>query len=361
MVQVDQVQDTIAEPATLAGSPDPDVPDPIVATAPPVQRRSGFVAAVLGGAIAAVAGFGLAQFVPDGWPLPDTTAQTARIVAQDATIAALQAEVAVLAAGLPAADLEPRLAVLVASVAALPDLALFEARLTALEAQLAALAALPADGSGASQAAIAALQAEVGRLKASGGGNVAALTAEAEARMKEAAVQANRLKAEAEALAADARVWAALGRLQAALDSGAPYAAALTDLGPDIPAVLQDVAATGLPTPGDLRDGFPEAARMALEAALKDNLGESWAERVSTFLRSQTGARALTPRDGTDPDAVLSRAEAALRLGDISMALTELAGLPAAAQAAMAPWRLSAAQRLEAEAAVAAIALRLGE
>ena len=361
MVQVDQVQDTIAEPATLAGSPAPDVPDPVVAAAPPVQRRSGFVAALSGGAIAAVVGFGLAQFVPDGWPLPDSTAQTARIEAQDATIVALQAEVAALAAGLPAADLEPRLAVLAASVAALPDLAPFEARLAALEAQLATLAALPAGGGGASLAAIAALQAEVGRLKASGGGDVAAMTAAAEARMKEAAAQADRLKAEAEALAADTRMRAALGRLQAALDSGAPYAAALTDLGADIPAVLQDAAATGLPTLGDLQDGFPEAARMALEAALKDNLGESWAERVSTFLRSQTGARALTPRDGTDPDAVLSRAEAALTQGDVRMALTELAGLPEAAQAGMAAWRLSAGQRLEAEAAVAAIALRLGE
>lgn len=368
-----RVEDTITEAAALAGSPAPDlvapdqvVPDfaeqePVAFAEPLVQRRSGFVAALSGGVMAAVAGFGLAQFVPDGWPLPDATAQTARITAQDATIAALQADVAALLARLPMADLEPQIAALSASVAALPDPAPFESRLAAMEAELATLAAMPADGSGASLAAIAALRAEVGRLTASGGGDVAALTAEAEARMKEATAQANRLKAEAEALAADGRVRAALGRLQAALDSGAPYAAALTDLGVEIPVVLQDAAETGLPTLGDLQDGFPDAARMALEVALKDNLGESWADRVAIFLRSQTGARSLAPREGTDPDAILSRAEAALQQGDVSLALTELAGLPEAAQAAMAPWRLSAGQRLEAGAAVAAIAGHLGE
>jgi hypothetical protein len=179
--------------------------------------------------------------------------------------------------------------------------------------------------------------------------------------MKEAEAQANRLKAEAEALANDTKMRAALGRVQAALDSGAPYASALQDLGTEVPAVLQDAAASGLPTLASLQDSFPDAARLALEAALKENTGESWADRVATFLRSQTGARSLAPREGSDPDAILSRAEAALAAGQVALALTEVAALPDVAQSAMKVWRETAEKRLAAEAAVGVIAQSMGE
>jgi hypothetical protein len=59
---------------------------------------------------------------------------------------------------------------------------------------------------------------------------------------------------------------------------------------------------------------------------------------VGSFLRSQTGARSLTPREGDDPDAVLSRAEAILAEGRPADTLTELAALPPEGQAAMTEW-----------------------
>jgi hypothetical protein len=74
------------------------------------------------------------------------------------------------------------------------------------------------------------------------------------------------------------------------------------------------------------------------------------------FLRVQTGARSLQPREGTDPDAVLSRAEAAVKGGDVAASLTELAGLPAQGQAAMADWSARAKVYLAAHEALAGLA-----
>jgi hypothetical protein len=79
-----------------------------------------------------------------------------------------------------------------------------------------------------------------------------------------------------------------------------------------------------------------------------------------SFLRSQTGARSLAPRAGDDPDAVLSRAEAAVRDGRLREALAELEALPPAAAAELAPWRARAEQRVEALDALDEMQARLG-
>ena len=56
------------------------------------------------------------------------------------------------------------------------------------------------------------------------------------------------------------------------------------------------------------------------------------------FLRTQMQARSLTPQEGSTPDAVLSRAEAALGGGDVAATLAELDALPAEGRAAMQGW-----------------------
>ena len=121
-------------------------------------------------------------------------------------------------------------------------------------------------------------------------------------------------------------------------------------------STLGDRAATGLPSVTQLRETFPAAARAALESALRANMGESWTDRVSSFLRSQTGLRSLTPRQGDDPDAILSRAEAALATGDVAAALTELETLPDSAKPPLADWTAQARIRTEGAAALAAMA-----
>ncbi len=67
----------------------------------------------------------------------------------------------------------------------------------------------------------------------------------------------------------------------------------------------------------------------------------------------------MEPRAGDDPDAVLSRAEAALTAGQLAQALEEIAALPEPALAAMADWTARARQRVSALEAVETLAQSL--
>ncbi|MCC6864249.1 MAG: hypothetical protein IT544_05555, partial [Rhodobacteraceae bacterium] len=160
-----------------------------------------------------------------------------------------------------------------------------------------------------------------------------------------------RLKQVEERAVASIRRTVALARIASALDTGAPFSLVVDDL-PDLPPALADYAATGLPSIVQLREAFLPVAREALEAALRANMGESWTERVSFFLRSQTGLRLITPRDGNDPDAILSRSEAALVQGNVAAVLTELEALPEAAKLPLKNWIAQAKLRIDGEAAL---------
>ena len=144
---------------------------------------------------------------------------------------------------------------------------------------------------------------------------------------------------------------AALTRILSALDSGAPYAAALADLrdsGQDVPEPLAAAAETGVPSMPELRDSFPEAARRALSAARSGGSGGGGASNFGAFLRDQLGTRSLAPREGNDPDAVLSRAESALRDGRLGDTLAELDQLPDGARSEMSAWIQDAKVRQDA-------------
>lgn len=342
--------------------------DPVRPTPAPPPRKSGSTLGgiVIGAVLAVGAGYGAQTYL-----LPRTTFDPApleaRLTAAEAEAGALRAELARLAeaqAALPAPDsgLADRIAALETTEA--PDLAPLSARLDAVEASLAALANTPSE-TGVSPAALAALQAEVAALKSQGAGasaDLSGMVSEVEARLAEAEAKAGELTTQATAIAAGAARNAALAQIGAAFDSGLPYRAALTALGDaEVPEVIAAQADTGLPSIAGLRASFPEAARLALEQALRANPGDSWTDRVGSFLRNQTGARSLAPRDGTDPDAILSRAEAALARADVQTALTEVASLPREAQGAMADWTALAQQRLDAQAALARLLQGAGQ
>tara|TARA_R100000789_G_scaffold993_1_gene3562 strand:- start:3816 stop:5240 length:1425 start_codon:yes stop_codon:yes gene_type:complete len=144
---------------------------------------------------------------------------------------------------------------------------------------------------------------------------------------------------------------AALTRVRTALDNGSPFAEALDDLGntgQEIPSDLQAIANSGAPTLAALQTSFPDAARRALEAARRADPDAHAGSGVLGFLNSQLGVRSLEPREGNDPDAILSRAEAALRDGQLAATLEELATLPDPAQAEIAGWVDQAQTRLTA-------------
>lgn len=390
--------DTLAESARAEDIADAELVSDALAdrpaeTAPPapVRRRGGgaFLGTVLGGILAAGAGFGLARMVPDGWPVQGTSALESQIKAQEDSLAALKAQLSDLAAR-PVQDATEEIAALksevqkmIADSSAGSDPAQVIAQATAdIQASIAALDSRLTEmekrpvgaGGGVSSAALAAYDRQLQDLRAqlaaqSGQGSdiaaqIEAVAAEAKAQLAAAAQDAERLKAEAAAAVQTATTGAAMGRIRAALEAGGPYAGAVADLtasGMVIPPDIAGLAETGVPTLTDLQRSFPAVARDALSAALRAQTPTGWGDRITAFLRTQTGARSLSPREGTDPDSVLSRAEALLADGDIAATLAELASLPDAAKAVLAPWVAEAESRQKAIAALAALSADAAE
>lgn len=161
-------------------------------------------------------------------------------------------------------------------------------------------------------------------------------------------------EAQAKAQAQAAENLATLAKVRGQLDAGGPYSDLVAQLqagGVSVPDALSGPADDGVATLADLRDGFPPAARAALADARAADKGTG----LIAFLQRQTGARSVTPKEGNDPDAILSRAQAAVGKGDLAAALAELDALPEAAKPAMAEWIQAAKTRLEAETAVNAL------
>jgi hypothetical protein len=140
-----------------------------------------------------------------------------------------------------------------------------------------------------------------------------------------------------------------LAQIRAAIDAGGPFDNAIKEfdeqVGGSVPNQLRSLAEEGVQTYQELRDGFANVARSALNAA-RDELNESEGfSGIGNYLRKQFQARSVTPKMGDDADSVLSRAEQALRENDLKGALTELETLPEAALDQMQPWIDQARER----------------
>lgn len=392
-------------PEPAAGAAAPRVAPEKAAAAP--RARGGaraFLGLVLGGVIAAGLGYGLAVFGPQyGLALPLVGGpDSARIAGLEAGLAAsddardreadaLRSAVSGLESrisGLETAvsGIDERLSGIMESIADIPagngtvasatvealESALGEAgnRIERLEARLAELPALLAAETGAAPGVdVAELQAQRadiaelrGALEAATAEN-AALAARLEAtasaalgRLAEAetAVAALGERAAATVEAADRAV--ALTRLRAALDTGGPYRDALDRLveatGQEPPAELARHAERGIATLPQLQQSFPEAAREGLRAARRAGVGDDVGSRFGAFVANQLGLRSTEAREGDDPDAVLSRAEAALMTGELAAAVSLVETLPDDGREAMRGWLERARGHVEARAAL---------
>ena len=347
-------QDSVAGGAVA----DPDPAAPSLPPAPPA-RRSGFLAPVLGGALAALGGFAVSQFDLLGLAAPDQRAELATLSASVAASEAQQAEALDRIKGELAA-LSDRIGTLeTAPVSDRGDLSGLNSRLDALDRRLAAIEALPARPGG-TDPALAAKVAELERRLAA----VPAAGSSAEiqnrldaalARLDAAETAARTRAAEAEAAAAAARRAESLDALARAVTDGRPFTPELQALAdPALTSTLGPLAEAGVPTLATLQADFPAAAREALRVARASDAGGGWSERLVDFLAAQTGARPLTPRDGTSPGAILSRAEFALTEGRVADALAELAPLEDTVKAPLAGWVAAAANQVAAAAALKA-------
>jgi len=234
-----------------------------------------------------------------------------------------------------------------------PDQTRITAQISALEQQLAeqaaaleSLAERPSADPAALERLAADAEAATARLRE---------TAEqAEARLAQAETRADELAAAAEQAARHARASSAAVALAEALQTGAPRQQALSALAEA--GVEPSPALTGeLPSPEALAAGFAPAARAALRDARAAEPTQGMGSAIGNFLRAQTGARSVAPREGTDANAVLSRAGDAVQRGAFAQALDELATLPEPARPAMAEWTAQAQRFVAAQQALGAL------
>lgn len=340
----DVLEDSVSDGEVMDDIPEPEtLPEP---TPEPVQQSSGsggFLTLLLGGVAAGAIGYGISEYSNT-----DTSAEQLRMQAEQ--IAALQEQLDTL----PSTDLsaiEAQIADVSANVGATVDEATstLGAQMTALEDRIAAVERQPnADGT-LSETALAAYQSELDALRAELNDRqdaVMGAAAQAEADLAAARAEAERLELEALAAAEAAQARAAINRIAAAVETGAPFADALSDLDADVPTALADAADTGVATTASLVADFPAAARSALAVARSEGVSGD-AGGIGGFLRNQFDVRSTTPQEGTGPDAVLSRAEAAAKEGRVADALAEIEALPEVVRADLTDWTARAQQRAD--------------
>lgn len=341
----DQPKPTTTTPPsnkTSASTPPPSMPE-----AKP--RRSVFLPLVFGGVIAGGLGYAASELDLLNLRNDQGTAQLSETLSQQQDrIAALEGAEPTPSADLSAfEDLPPQISAL------RDDLSAQSASLAEIDSRLTAVEKRPITG-GTSEEAIAAYERELAALQSS----------VAEQRREIEGLLDNALSVEeATANAAQtAAIQSGLTRITAAINDGQLFESALAELRDngisDVPEALTATAETGVKTLNSLQSRFPDSARATLSAARAEAPSDNDAG-FGGFLRRQLGARSVAPREGNDPDAVLSRAEAAVRDGRLDDAIAELDTLPEAARGGINDWLADAQARQAAKAAVQDLSDRL--
>lgn len=307
----------------------------------PENQGSGFFPLLLGGAVAAVLGFLASEMNLLGFR--SGSVDPVELATLRDEVERHQSKIALLESAGPAKSEvgEEEVAKLREQLSALSDDVLtLDGRMTVIEKQ-------PISGGGASGAAVAAYERELAALQdavKSQRGEIEGLLENALS-VKEATAQQSALTGIAAAMNTGSKFTAEIDALRQA---GAKH----------IPEQLTSVADVGVVTMTNLQSRYPDAARAALQAARDVSVDET-EKGFGGFLRRQLGARSVTPREGSDPDAVLSRTEVAVRDGQLVQALTEIDALPAVAKEAMADWLTDAQARRDAEQAIKKLSTQL--
>lgn len=356
---------------------------PVVAPAPVEQRKGSFIPMVLGGLIAGGVGFGAATYLDMDGGAQDTfqTDVTQTLTTQSETLDTLATRIDAVEGTQNAADLTG-LKDTVADTAATLDDALsevgylsdlvagFGSRLDAIEKQPLAAAVSP-EAIAAYERELEELRtvlddrkAEIEELVANERAAMESSVAEQRATIEALAAAADQAETSAEEKAALAAARNAMVDITRSVQQGAPYAdalAALQDTGAiEVPEILTTYADDGVTSQDALVDAFPALAYKALAQARQEKTAEE-GRSLSNFLETQLGGRSVVPREGDDPDAVLSRAEAAVKAGDLDTALTELSALPDTVQPVFADWVASATTRNDVLSAAAQLAQDLNQ
>jgi hypothetical protein len=153
----------------------------------------------------------------------------------------------------------------------------------------------------------------------------------------------------------------AAGQLRDVVNRGAPYAAALDTVAalgksePEVQAAigaLQANARAGIPTAVQLVQRFEPVANAIVRADLAPE-GSHWTDRLLARLASLvTIRRTGGDVEGDTPNAIVARAEAKLKTGDLAGAVAEFDKLTGKPAEAAQDWLISAKARLAADQAL---------
>lgn len=349
---VDSVEDGMNPDMEVVGDPEPQAdPAPETNAQQTQSAGAGFLPLLLGGVVAGAIGYGVATYFPMNDGSVDVSVQ---MQAQADQLAALEAKLA----DIPAVDLsgvEVQIASVGDQAAALAGV--IDTNFADLDARLTEVEKRPGADGTLSDTALAAYQRELEQLRADleiQQATVMSTVAQAETDLAAARAEAEALEQEALASAEAAASRAALNRVSTAIETGAPFADALGDLGGDLPAALSSAAENGVATTAELTSDFPAAARAALATARAEGVSDE-SGGLGGFLRNQFDVRSTAPQEGSSPDAVLSRAEAAIKEGRVADALAEIEALPEVARAEMTDWTAQATERADVLDAVATL------
>ena len=327
------------------------------------KRGSIFWPLLLGGIVAGIIGFLASELDVLGTRGVDETPELrAALAEQQDRIAALETAEPAPTETPPTADgASSGLDDLTTQVAALQEeLTTLSDRVGAFDDRLTTLEQRPVADNGSDEAA-AAYEQQLNALR----GSVEQQSAEIQQQSTEIQQLLSNARSVEEATAAAARqstVQSALATVTTAIGNGTPFEDGIATLQgadvQDIPGALTENAETGVATLSSLQARYPDAARAALSEARANGLDDA-NPGFTGFLRQQLGARSTAPRAGDDPDAVLSRAESALRDGQLADALAEIDTLPDIVQTAMDTWLSDARARQSATRAVQDLSDRL--
>ncbi|MGB0797839.1 MAG: COG4223 family protein [Planktomarina sp.] len=322
----------------------------------PAQKR-GFVPMVLGGLIAGGIGFGAATYLPQFMgPSDDPLAAVTMVQDETASqIQALTAQVNEVAGRTVPVDTSADLANLMTRVGALDQhISDMGGSLADLTNRIVALEKQPLNDS-VSPAAIGAYERDLEILREAINlqrTQIEKVAADAAAQIQAAKAEAQAMETQAAVLSQNGVARAAIGRVQASLENGSVYVSALDDLrvatDVTVPTILAENASIGIANLSQLQSDFSDLASVALQTARAVTGPAEGESALGSFLKSQLGVRSLTPQSGNSPDAVLSRAEAAVNAGRLNDALAELSALPAEAQNELNVWTTQAQTRLDA-------------
>lgn len=325
-------------PVDVVEDPVESAPPPVAP--PPPAQSSNLVPMAVVGLLAGAIGAAIPLFL-----LPNDNGQET-LSAEMSQLEGRIDELASTQAAITFPDISPLTEDIAALEAALSEAA---AHIATLQARLTAVEERPVGDANVTEGDLIRLQETLEAQRAQS----AALTEEIDrmARLQEEGLR----NAETELLneARAAANTAARQVLTASLANGAPFAEVVGQLSTPLPDAALAVAENGIPVAEDLQESYDALAREALAVARSEASGEGdMRSRLTTFFNAQVGARSVEPREGSDPDAVLSRAGAAVAAGDFATAVAELETLPNTALAVFESWLVDARLRASATAAI---------